>query len=410
MSIRFGLRWGDGADIQSPELRATWCSLEIEVNGQTVTVLQSDSGGPRTSVNVSAYPLAEWLVENWFLLLEYQHASVQFSDGLSLRGASDGMAWPDMSFAPEGDLIRCRWRSRRLPFSTGLTYITSGDEWVKRRDFEAALSDLVWSVVARLVDEGIAGTYLQLRWDALNALDAEEREFAVAAAHLGLDSFVSDETQDRTLLSAAERLPQDLLIAVLDSTSARDLGAAVEWLEEARARIELAPTRVTPGATRPPQGLWEPWNWGYDAARALRDELGSPSLTLFPINDFVGVARADGASGGIEGYSGTVDDRTGLVLPGDGVTAFARFAQARALGYWYMFRQEASVLPPTHRSEDKASRAFAAELLLPSEDLRVVKDQVGGRFTEQFMDALAAQYDVSPVLVRRQVQNHAMLG
>ena len=85
------------------------------------------------------------------------------------------MAWPDMSFAPEGDLIRCRWRSRRLPFSTGLTYITSGDEWVKRRDFEAALSDLVWSVVARLVDEGIAGTYLQLPWHALSIVLDDQR-------------------------------------------------------------------------------------------------------------------------------------------------------------------------------------------------------------------------------------------
>ncbi|MDO5499766.1 MAG: hypothetical protein Q4F67_08805 [Propionibacteriaceae bacterium] len=114
MSFVVRFDWGDGGDIQSPELQATWGELRIEIAGQPVTAVQAASGGARTSVNVSAYPLAEWFVENWFAIFEFQHADDRpETPATNLRRAGEGMCWPDLLLAAEGDVVLCEWSSGR---------------------------------------------------------------------------------------------------------------------------------------------------------------------------------------------------------------------------------------------------------------------------------------------------------
>src|SRR4051794_40039937 len=80
-SLRFRVDWQRASGVVTPELSATACALDIEVNGRSLTLLQdSRGGGLRRAINVSAYPLAEWFATNWWGLNEHVRPSAISSD------------------------------------------------------------------------------------------------------------------------------------------------------------------------------------------------------------------------------------------------------------------------------------------------------------------------------------------
>lgn len=409
MSTAIRLDWGDGGDIRSAELRATWCTLSIELAGRLVTLVRSGSGGPRTGVHVAAYPLAEWIVEYWHRILEWQQAGGGTRrKGISMRLAGEGMAWPDLRFLATGDEIRCTWEAGQALIGNDLEFLASDAVTVPRGELERAFVDVVESVVSRLHDSGIRESVLENRWAVLRQLSREEDEFVTAAARLGLDGFDLTEIQEHRILDADERVPAELLSPLLDSTDIDGLPDAVEWLENARL-LEVPRTEpVAPLEWR--NGHEPPWTFGYRGALELRERLGAEELRSFPIERWVPAQTLGERSGGVEAYSATTDNRTAVVFSAPGrLPASTRFNQARALGYWVLFSQPESLLPRSHRWEDQATRAFAAELLLPSHDLRHVARQVHGYWTEAVEDRLADEYQVSTRLVRDQLENHAIL-
>ena len=84
-----------------------------------------------------------------------------------------------------------------------------------------------------------------------------------------------------------------------------------------------------------------------------------------------------------------------------------RFLLARALGD-YLGRTEPvpALLSVLATDRQARSRAFAAELLAPSESLR---QQLRGRLVEpEQVDELALEYGVSTEVVRRQMESHRL--
>lgn len=411
MSLAFQMEWVSGGDVQLPEARAAWCSLKITVGGRPVTVVQSESGGARTSISVSAYPLAEWLVENWFPVLEYQQRSDRLRPrGISLRDVGEGLCWPDLRFTAEGSVIRCQWHEGPAPHGGPVTFLTSGSDYVSYSAVERAFTEVVESVLARLHDEGIHGTLLELRWRDHAALTQDELEFVKAAAHLGLDPLDTTIEQEEAILHAADHVERDLLLPLLDSTDVMGLTEAVAWIEEARSAIAFADSPVEPlGLSR--SHFSRAWQHGYAGARAVRKLLDARPLEAFPVERYVALATLGDSSAGVEAYSATHESRTGLVLPGARqMPSSERFNRARALGYWALFERSRSVMPPTHEWHDQASRAFAAELLLPSEALQYIAGESGRYWTGSLQEELAARFQVSPTVVARQVENHNILA
>jgi len=411
MSLAFQMEWVSGGDVQLPEARAAWCSLKITVGGRPVTVVQSESGGARTSISISAYPLAEWLVENWFTVLEYQQRADRLEPhGISLRGVGEGLCWPDLRFTAEGSVVRCQWHEGPAPHGGPVTFLTSGSDYVSYSAVERAFSEVVESVLARLHDEGIHGTLLERRWRDHTALTQDELEFVKAAAHLGLDPLDTTTEQEDGILHAADHIDSDLLLPLLDSTDVRGLTEAVAWIERARSAIAFADSVVEPVRLSPPD-FSRAWEHGYAGAREIREMLSAQPLEAFPVERYVALATLGDNSAGVEAYSATHEGRTGLVLPGATQRPSSeRFSRARALGYWALFEQSRSVMPPTHEWHDQASRAFAAELLLPSEDLQYIAQEAGRYWTGSIQEQLAERYQVSPAVVARQVENHNILA
>ncbi|MDO5499767.1 MAG: ImmA/IrrE family metallo-endopeptidase [Propionibacteriaceae bacterium] len=268
------------------------------------------------------------------------------------------------------------------------------------------MDEFITSVISRLHAGGLTQTTLERRWSTLQTLSPDEREFAVAAAHLGLDPFDTTDAQDAVLLSAAENVPGDLLLELLDSTDPSGLANAVAWTRKAASAVQVSETPVPPLHQHETSALQTPWQVGYWAARRFRKDFAAQAGQPFEIDRFVKfTVEGQQDSGGVEAYSESRDHRTGLVLPADIRSGSRRFAQARALGQWYVFRQSHSLLPPTHTWQQQAARAFAAELLLPGDDLAVVVHG-GGRWTQAMEEALATRYEVGPQLVRHQLENH----
>src|SRR5438874_4717883 len=61
--------WEPADGVTTPELAATWCRLEIQVGQDHVTAVEDGRNASiRRGIYTSAYPLAEWFAENWWLL------------------------------------------------------------------------------------------------------------------------------------------------------------------------------------------------------------------------------------------------------------------------------------------------------------------------------------------------------
>lgn len=198
------------------ELRATWASLLIEIDGAVVTAV-ADQGArsTRSRINLPLYPLAEWLASNWWCL-QYECESPQrkshgrYWQRHNLRYGREGFAFPDLLIVPTGGRFDVRWEPPPDQ-AAGVRFLRSGQAFVDSAELIGQLQSFVSTVVRRLELEGIGGTVLQAEWAAIQGVDAEELEFCRAASLLGLDPYSATEEQAGRILSAHERLPGELL-------------------------------------------------------------------------------------------------------------------------------------------------------------------------------------------------------
>src|SRR5687767_9856300 len=68
-NLEFSLDWMEAEDVRGPELSATWAHLVMRVGDSVLTrVLDKRAKTVRDGIFVSVYPLAEWIVANWWSL------------------------------------------------------------------------------------------------------------------------------------------------------------------------------------------------------------------------------------------------------------------------------------------------------------------------------------------------------
>jgi hypothetical protein len=84
--IDFQFTWEDAVhpEVRGPELVVTWASMSIFCNSQLVTALEQGSGSEsRSHITLPLYPVAEWIVLNWWHLLH--EPFVPFKPRLRIR-------------------------------------------------------------------------------------------------------------------------------------------------------------------------------------------------------------------------------------------------------------------------------------------------------------------------------------
>jgi hypothetical protein len=429
MSEAFTVRieWLDAPGVSTPELASTWARYEIWVGDRCVTQVEESDGTFRRSVYGSLYPLAEWVAANWWVLghdirpsaVESRYwtwPSVRAQPWLTqhnLRAAGDGMAWPNLTLVPEGEITRAVWVPDRDRAFGPVRFVSVGDAWARSEEVTEGLARLVDHVMDRLVEAGLPKTRLSEEWVTVADTDDDEAAFCRIVARLGLDPYSIDDQTAADVLDVADRLPVELAGDFFDNADPRALRRAAVWTRRAldlattaaaKARNTLQPLyeAASTDSFALPVNRERPWTTGYRMARQVRQALEVPSIDRFDISPWVGKTTSSQDSGGIQGVVAVTQSRCGLVQGG----SQTGFGQARALGRVLTRPQQQSfILSAARGYDERVAGAFAAELLAPADGIRQALDALGGRLDDAALDAVARRFGVSPLVIRHQYEN-----
>ena len=299
MPIKFEAEWIGAGEIRGPELSATWASLLVRVDDSVITrVVDQRAGSVRDHIFVPLYPLAEWLVTNWWFLLREvsnpikENASA-FRRRHSLGTSREGYAFPNLEVQPSGDQLRLAWTPEVLPRAR-LEFLGQGQTWVATNEFRESCVDLVDRVIRRLVSCDVEGTFLQEEWTAIQTADEDESMFCQTAAGLGRDPYALSDSERAAVLRLEDVLDGAVFeeaIAVLDVDHLEaNLAAIAAALEPGRS-ASLPLEHLHTVCTQLPE--WSdgsrPWDAGYILARYVRRQLDLDSEPL-PSMDALGEA------------------------------------------------------------------------------------------------------------------------
>lgn len=427
--LELRVEWEEAPGVVIGHLAATWARLEIRANDRAVTRFWSTrSNGVREGVFVSVFPLARWVVEHWWSLLDEGLPRPEVLEGAcrfgksqrewlrrhSLLFARDGMAYPDLLVYREDTDIGVRWVADLGETATPGRFIDSGSERFRRSDVEATLASFVEAVIARLEESGCSdGEVDELRsdWNAIAAADAEETQLCGRLAALGLDPYAQDTDEDLEELVGGSTLPESVLFDVL--AASRPSGLRLNLTEAARLLAALPATHalVRPRIDAPLDPL--PYRAGYARAAAVREAVGAKPEPIANLDALVcsvmggEVERVwtDQVAGDIDGAV-QIGEGAGLAA-GDRSPRGRRFLTARALHHWlFVNGPNASrrLLTRANGWQQAASRAFAAELLAPAEAL----GQHHPRVDWERVPELADEFDVDAMVITHQIDNHGL--
>ena len=422
--LKFTTDWQDGEGLRGAELAATFASLRIDVQGQTLTqVLDHRARTVRDHIFVPLYPIAEWLASNWWFLVHEHENRVKregsaFRHRHSLSTSTDGYALPNLTIVASGGRTSLTWGDQE-PGSAAVRFLDRGSATVERDQFMQGCAEFIDRVIRRLISHDISSTFLQDEWDAIQNADEDERAFCEMSAGLGWDPYDLDDSTRRQVVELADRLGElrSEAVAVFDPAApSQDCSALLAAVEAAKPN-ELPLPRLDPVALSMEFQDRHPWDVGYELARRARLEfeldgqpissteslahaLGQELETLRRATEPLELLRPLELVDGVvtRGASGTV--ALGLRERGE---ASMRFLLCRALGEAIYYPGDALLTKGT-TARQRLNRAFAAEFLAPSSSLaeRIQHSTVDG---EQ-VDDLAEEFGVSTRVVQHQLENH----
>lgn len=463
--IDFTIDWKDAPGVRDPVLARTWCGLTIRIGSEHVTrVFDRRTKGWRNCVYGSVFPLCRWMVDNlWFLLYEPYRWSTPFGSRdlarndadrpwvrrHSLLAAREGGALPDLTLFRDGDSVLARWLADGGDAShPSLRFVQKGRARLSPNVVGESVAGLVESVLQRVAGLPHADvSRLRDDWRDLCSLTPEEARLCGWAARLGIDAHYEDELSDgavERLTAALEGLETTLADDLLDVASLDTISNDLEWIDKAchRARAVRLDTSERSALARPEdrvEGLagailarrgplgahpHEPlkeggtaYAVGYERARSVRAGAGIGTNSLPDMVEFLrclGWADAPLVTTDTKPSTGLLavldqgrEDVPVLAAhpPADEVSG--RFLLARSV-----FLQAATasaerrLVTSAHTWDQRASRAFAAELLAPAEALRerIRRHSVSLREVAQYAD----EFMVAPSVIERQLENHAV--
>ena len=439
--IQFHVEWQEAPGARDPVLAQTWCRLTIEADGRVVTrVVDDRASSVRNGVYGSAFPLCRWIVENWWFL---QHEAYRFhrpygsrdlardigSRGWvqrhSLLAAREGGALPDLTLFRDDDRVVARWlrdgADATHPF---LHFVSEGQARMSVDEAARGLREFVDRVLARLDTERAQEVEdTRKDWTAIAESTAEERELCGWAARLGVDPYDPDELTDQheaMMKASVSTLEAELRDDLLDVSTADELPADVAWISAARKKAMSADPHAASKPKRPPPSATRKGTaheTGYACARSFRQHVSIPNggrpVDVPEVMRELGWAQSPSvttASKPASPIAAMVDggpSRAAVaVVPAGCASGEARFRLARALFLHHFGAAPGRrLVTSAHTWDQRASRAFAAEFLVPAAALA---GQVGPRISPQDIDELADHYEVSQRVVEHQIENHRL--
>ncbi|HIY24394.1 MAG TPA: hypothetical protein H9837_08840 [Candidatus Brachybacterium merdigallinarum] len=409
MTFRIECTWEDAPDVRAPELAATWARLRLAVDDQVATLVKEKHSPQqvRESIDVSAYPLAEWLALNWWELSTSSHRPGH--RGIDISGARDGFPWPALTLLSDRAQMWVRLTSSPQAH-TRVSPIGSFEAVLERDDVLAEIARFIDATVRRLEDAAVTSTLLQEEWEAIRTTPDDVRTFTLAAAAWGEDPYDIDPARSEILIAADEQIGDLALLTDLARVVALDeLPSAQDWLASAvrsipetsaasKALHELPPVARVSSA--------RPWQVGYEHARQLRAALGLPDTELAPVDEFVALGpTVDAPPVNIDALVRRHDSRIAATASEQALENItrARFIGARSIARQFTSPQASlSLLTTGSTYTDRLERAFAAEFLAPAAGVRELLEE---DFSEESQARVASHLRVTPRVIEHQIEN-----
>ncbi|MCK5797970.1 MAG: hypothetical protein KAI47_12330 [Deltaproteobacteria bacterium] len=419
-SFKIHVDWEAG-DTGSPEERCTHASLRIVAGGSVFTHVEDRfAKTTREVIRVSAYPAALWLASNWWRLTAEPDGPK--ADPLSHRLGAAGMGflWPDLHIVTDGKNVLLSASSTRAPYDQPIAYLGSPQASIPSSTFTAGIEEFIERVSIRLVDSGLQDNDLARVW----RLVREERRDPTTAlfrrfeAILGFDPEEGATERIEPFVDASTRLGQEAtmeLAAGLKSVS--DLqeleSALMASRQTGRWQREDLLAHVTPAI----DDSAPPWKRGEISAREARRAIGTPRgpITDYRLLDWLSLSK--------DLFKEENHDpppcAVALRDDADGTTIRLLLRNARRLGRRFELSRlvcdhllagpEDKILPATmaKTARQQAQRAFAAEFLLPHEDLAERFRNIP--WDEEFAEDTAKEFGVSPLMVQTCLVNKGLL-
>ena len=406
------------------EADSTLCSLLIEVNDRIVSEFVDGKGQSVKKLQIPVYYLAEWIAENWWpLLWEPRKSEIEADDSgflsrHSMLTAQHGYALPKITIVALGKSVELTASPRNVPLAN-VRFRQRSQVSCAREFVETQLKTFVQSVVDRLGEARVSGTWLQDTWTLISDTDPDEAQFCRFAGALGLSPYDMDEkiagTIERLQPFLGDRSLMDLCLAA----SPEQFPAVAAVAESALEIVRDAPTStLSPieAVALPKENLSLPaYRRGIQAAHLLRKRLGISETDVHGatrVFDLLQINTGLQTSSSIQ----TIDESavTGAVVRDDNVMKIGllqqketrrRFAGARAIFSAWSSEgpKETRLLTSAVTRDQQANRAFAAELTAPRSLIQ--SRAKGGRLSMSGVFDLASELQVSADVVAHQADN-----
>ena len=386
------------------ELDATLAAVRIIIDGRNVTTYTDLSDTVRNraeeqltdKLHLPAYFMAEWFAENWWPLLyepkkteDASRGSLDFDARHALLSAQHGFALPDVRIEPAGDAVQVGCHAREVPLA-GVRFPYRATKGYSRQVVRAVLSDFVRQCAARLAACGIQHTPMQKAWKCVEGTTAEQEIFCRLAGALGMNPYSAGERVIQAISALYDLVGEQAAADLCMASSEEDIDANAQLVSAMTATLNgphnstLLPLETL---RLPPDKLDAPaWSRGKNAAIAVRKVLGVSSSDHQGADKFFEQLQLD-ISAGIHYISEEEPICAGGVDRQEQELAVAlvqkqaearRFAACRAI-FLGLSSPTLSrrVLTNTVARDQQASRAFAAEMLVPSNYIKDVARRQG---------------------------------
>jgi hypothetical protein len=337
-----------------------------------------------------------------------------------MRTADSGVLLPMMCLFADGEHLQVEWREDRensMPHMPA-EFNSSGSALLEPLSAKRTLADFIELSFER-VDANHNPRIEELRqmWSAIRNADADEKQFCIAAGRLGVDPYdlTSIDPGLVSFLEGAASEDQDPIFRDLTELAQPEfIIDQWSWLERIREDWNLE--RTVPSLMIQQATTSSAYESGYALARRVRERLGLSVAS--------GIDSIDSVAGEVLGAAFRFEAENDV--PGHGIRAVVgasaksgdvvavgprfprhdnqRFLEARALYHALVTAAAGGRLVTDSGSwQQRASRAFAAELLAPQQAL--LTRLHGRRADEQDLDDLARKYEVSALVIEKQLEN-----
>lgn len=438
--MRFSFEWQEAPGVKDPVLARTWASLSLHLGEVCLTKVEDRKAhSVRTSIHGSTFHLVDWLIQNWWFIFNENWPYSKLPEGRSQFGlgrcdrwllrhnflaASHGFSLPDLTLYRNGPTVKAIWHSDpdTLDERKPVRFLSAGQADLQIEHLEFTLEEFIQGTVLRLAElDDPEAQRLNQMW--LNLLAARDEEFSLYSdfAAMGLDPDDEDEVSEELLETYATKLESlDPLLRAdfVHSTTKQGFGDHLCWLEQALAKVRLdagKPAKQLPSLKEEEPHFDRAYELGFYRAKQVRRLIGNFKSPIADVNDLAArLLRVDGIQEITQEKSRdrrlealvVVDARKGPTLIGsEAHETMVRFRTARAIHQWLFSDalRHPRLLSTSGDWEQRVSRAFAAELLMPSEALR---ERVSVEVGEDDIEELAREFGASSRLVAHQVENH----